>query len=455
MLPHNLPIHYFTLFLSLFLFTAEANSNDAVDIAADVAEKHISYDEGGNGLDVFDCSGLTKYVYGSVGIDLTRRAVWQSTEGALVIDDIHNIEKLQRGDLLFFQTDDKKPNEVTHVGIYEGNNIFINAQWYGVGVVRGNLIEDEKLGEYWYNRFLFARRLPPPPGPSTKFKINDMVEVTEDANPYANIKSDPLGRDLGGKQLPEAKGSIVGGPVYSSLGDPNTTSPAFWRWLVDFESGPDGWVAEGYLKKVGSPPPSNVLEDFESYPVGSIASQGNWSADSVGTVVESVAYQGSKSLLINTFAGIGALYSGISPITGPTVYLSMYVKGNTTNTSGGYNDIHWRNIINFDGGGFNINLCRSGEGLWNVLATSDSIGNDQCVNGVGERVMNEWTRLDIEVKLDTSEVRSRLGGSDWSSYIHWGVQRGELNSMRMENTWATGDKTYVDLIELSLTAPPN
>jgi hypothetical protein len=36
-------------------------------------------------------------------------------------------------------------------------------------------------------------------------------------------------------------GRVVGGPSYANLQ---------WWWQIDFDSGVDGWVAQGKLKKV-------------------------------------------------------------------------------------------------------------------------------------------------------------------------------------------------------------
>ena len=68
----------------------------------------------------FDCSGFAYYVYGQFGYDLPRTAHRQYKEGTAV-----SKEELRPGDLVFFTTDGS--GSVSHVGIYIGNNQFINA----------------------------------------------------------------------------------------------------------------------------------------------------------------------------------------------------------------------------------------------------------------------------------------------------------------------------------------
>jgi cell wall-associated NlpC family hydrolase len=70
----------------------------------------------------FDCSGFTKYVYQKNGIHLPRRAIAQSKYGKYIPRN-----KLQKGDLIFFDTSKHRRGYVNHVGIYIGNGKFIHA----------------------------------------------------------------------------------------------------------------------------------------------------------------------------------------------------------------------------------------------------------------------------------------------------------------------------------------
>jgi NlpC/P60 family len=130
--------------LSLLLFSDSLQASDAVDFAASLIGR--PYVWGAEGPDSFDCSGLTQYVFREFGVDLPRRAIIQSKVG----DSAG--KRLRRGDLVFFSSDTRR-SEVTHVGIYEGGGIMIDASKRHGRVRRDNLDED-----YWTDRFMFARR---------------------------------------------------------------------------------------------------------------------------------------------------------------------------------------------------------------------------------------------------------------------------------------------------------
>jgi len=75
-----------------------------------------------NGPDCFDCSGFTKYVFQENGITLPRYSGHQAKVGIKV-----SYNELQKGDLVFFDTEHKFRGKVNHVGIYIGDNKFIHA----------------------------------------------------------------------------------------------------------------------------------------------------------------------------------------------------------------------------------------------------------------------------------------------------------------------------------------
>src|SRR5262245_25811645 len=136
----------YAISICLLWTSVDLSASDAVDLAARLIGR--PYVWGAEGPDSFDCSGLTQYVYQKAGIDLPRRAISQSKVGDLIR------KRLQRGDLLFFSTDPRK-SLVTHVGIYEGAGMMIDASQRHGRVGRDRLDE-----EFWADRFMFARRLP-------------------------------------------------------------------------------------------------------------------------------------------------------------------------------------------------------------------------------------------------------------------------------------------------------
>jgi hypothetical protein len=133
-----------TLFVSLSFFSGEAAASDIVDLAARLIGR--PYVWGAEGPNSFDCSGLTHYVFQQIGITIPRRAVNQSEFG-------DRTRRLKRGDLVFFSTDTRR-SLVTHVGIYEGNGMMIDAS-----KSHGRVRRDDLDDEYWVARFMGARRI--------------------------------------------------------------------------------------------------------------------------------------------------------------------------------------------------------------------------------------------------------------------------------------------------------
>lgn len=105
----------------------------------------VSYVYGGTTPSGFDCSGFVQYVFSKNGISLPRVSRDQYSTGKSV-----SFSNLQPGDLVFFSL--AKNGVVDHVGIYVGNNQFINASSSkGVTIY--------SLGSYWQSAFLGAKRV--------------------------------------------------------------------------------------------------------------------------------------------------------------------------------------------------------------------------------------------------------------------------------------------------------
>jgi cell wall-associated NlpC family hydrolase len=98
----------------------------------------------------YDCSGFTQKIYGDLGIKIPRVSRHQAEQGELVYFD-----ELQKGDLVFFATNKRKPNRVTHVGIYLGNGNFIHASSGAKKVVICNFNKHC----FYKKKFLWGRRV--------------------------------------------------------------------------------------------------------------------------------------------------------------------------------------------------------------------------------------------------------------------------------------------------------
>ena len=104
------------------------------------------YRYGGAGPDAFDCSGLVTYVHRQLGIDVPRTAAEQFAAATPV-----QRRDLRPGDLVFFRLNGR---DVSHVGIYAGDNRFVHAPQRGGNVRMASLDED-----YFSRSFAGAGRL--------------------------------------------------------------------------------------------------------------------------------------------------------------------------------------------------------------------------------------------------------------------------------------------------------
>ncbi|WP_064015941.1 peptidoglycan endopeptidase [Deinococcus puniceus] len=97
-----------------------------------------------------DCSGFVLQVFGPLGLQLPRRSADQAQAGLPV-----DAAALLPGDLVFFDTEGR--GAVTHVGIYLGEDTFVNANSY-----RGQVAVDKLMSDrYWAARYVGARRVLP------------------------------------------------------------------------------------------------------------------------------------------------------------------------------------------------------------------------------------------------------------------------------------------------------
>ncbi len=127
----------------------ESIPQDKGQAIVDLAKAQLGkpYVWGAEGPNNFDCSGLTCYVYGKVGIKLPRVSRDQYNVGSNV-----NYSNLKQGDLLFSSTD--KSGNITHVGIYIGNGEMIHSPKPGDVIQRTNI-----NSSYWQKAHVGAKRV--------------------------------------------------------------------------------------------------------------------------------------------------------------------------------------------------------------------------------------------------------------------------------------------------------
>ena len=106
----------------------------------------VPYVWAGEGPKGFDCSGLVKYVFKEMGVDLPHYTVTQAQQGTPV-----DRASLRPGDVIFFGRDGGK-GFLYHVGIYVGNNSFIQAPH------TGDVVKVSKLEGNYDTNYACARR---------------------------------------------------------------------------------------------------------------------------------------------------------------------------------------------------------------------------------------------------------------------------------------------------------
>lgn len=124
-----------------------AASNFGAELAA-IAPKYLGVRYVYGGTDPaygFDCSGLVYYLGHLLGVDLPRTASEQYMTGTAIPEN-----ELQPGDLVFFDTE----GYASHVGIYMGNDEFIQAETWGT-VTHYSSLSDA----YWAAHYIGARRI--------------------------------------------------------------------------------------------------------------------------------------------------------------------------------------------------------------------------------------------------------------------------------------------------------
>ncbi len=105
----------------------------------------LEYVWGGTTTSGFDCSGFTRYIYGSVGYRIPRNAVAQFRL-------MTPVDEPGMGDLVFFKTGGD--GAVSHVGIFVGNRTFIHSPRPGHSIRHDSLDTP-----YWKDAYIGARTI--------------------------------------------------------------------------------------------------------------------------------------------------------------------------------------------------------------------------------------------------------------------------------------------------------
>jgi peptidoglycan DL-endopeptidase CwlO len=118
--------------------TAGSGSAGAISVAAAaldamlraaLSRQGLPYVYGGAGPASFDCSGLVQWSFAQAGILMPRVAADQALAGPAV-----PASQLDPGDLLFYHADPTAPDYISHVAIYLGNGLMLQAPRTGLNV---------------------------------------------------------------------------------------------------------------------------------------------------------------------------------------------------------------------------------------------------------------------------------------------------------------------------------
>lgn len=117
-----------------------------------VTYKGVPYKYGGTTRRGMDCSGLVMVSFAERGVQLPRSSYDMSKSGYKI-----SLRQAKRGDLIFFQTNPRKPNRISHVGLVthvkNGVPYFIHASTKR-GVTVNNMSE-----RYYKKAFVKVKRV--------------------------------------------------------------------------------------------------------------------------------------------------------------------------------------------------------------------------------------------------------------------------------------------------------
>ncbi|MGW6575648.1 NlpC/P60 family protein [Streptomyces sp. NPDC054945] len=98
------------------LGNVKGSGRAAIALEAAKTKLGFTYQSGGTGPNVYDCSGLTQWAYKQANVSISRTTFTQVNDGTRI-----GRSQLQPGDLVFFYDD------LHHVGLYAGNNMTLHA----------------------------------------------------------------------------------------------------------------------------------------------------------------------------------------------------------------------------------------------------------------------------------------------------------------------------------------
>lgn len=115
-----------------------------------LGQRGSEYVFGMEGPDVFDCSGLVRYSYAAVGMDIIHSAQFIGYDDNY--QTIEDVRDLRIGDLIFFDTL-RDSDQCDHVGIWLGGNRFVQASSTEEKVIIS------QFADSWVDTFSWGKRV--------------------------------------------------------------------------------------------------------------------------------------------------------------------------------------------------------------------------------------------------------------------------------------------------------
>ena len=154
----SLPIEeYETLASTTSTYSPDMSNSEKLEYVIYVAQNQMGkpYNWGSNGPDKYDCSGFTQYCFRQIGIKLERSAYTQGYDRRY--EKIHEPKDLKRGDLVFFNTNDRDADLSDHAALYLGNGYFIHASSSAKKVIISQFVS--KSSNYYLRNFSWGYRV--------------------------------------------------------------------------------------------------------------------------------------------------------------------------------------------------------------------------------------------------------------------------------------------------------
>jgi LysM repeat protein len=123
-------------------------AQDLIDYARSLQNETIYVYGGQNAPYRTDCSGWVQYIYKKFGVTLPRVSRDQAKVGTPVA-----FKDLRKGDLMFFSSG-RADKQITHVGIYLGNNMWISNLKTG-----SNVVIFSTFGSWTQKSFMWGTRV--------------------------------------------------------------------------------------------------------------------------------------------------------------------------------------------------------------------------------------------------------------------------------------------------------